>query len=144
LLCSRRSIISSGWLSQPDFPKISSDRASPSRPEKCEQDRKAFQLCRPIFSRLGIRLADGDKIQIAVRFQFPDSGEDDIIELLGVGQSERVSAMTKKVITMEFVVPTMLAIALGIVFSMGAVYLTDIYLGPIDQAEAHYPAAAEQ
>jgi hypothetical protein len=98
----------------------------------------------PIFSRLGIRLADGDKIQIAVRFQFPDSGEDDIIELPGVGQSERVSAMTKKVITMEFVVPTMLAIALGIVFSMGAVYLTDIYLGPIDQAEAHYPAAAEQ
>jgi hypothetical protein len=101
-------------------------------------------LCRPIFSRLGIRLADGDKIPIAVRFQFPDSGDDDIIELPGVGQSERVSAMTKKVITMEFVVPTMLAIALGIAFSMGAVYLTDIYLGPIDQAEAHYPAAAER
>jgi hypothetical protein len=52
--------------------------------------------------------------------------------------------MTKKVITLEFVVPTVLAIALGVVLSMGAVYLTDIYLGPIDQAEAHYSAAAEQ
>ncbi len=52
--------------------------------------------------------------------------------------------MTKKVITLEFVVPTVLAIALGVVLSIGAVYLTDIYLGPIDQAEAAYPAAAEQ
>jgi hypothetical protein len=51
--------------------------------------------------------------------------------------------MTSKVITLEFVVPTVLAIALGIVLSMGAVYVTDIYLGPIDQAEASYPRAAE-
>ena len=49
--------------------------------------------------------------------------------------------MTRKVITLEFVVPTLLAIALGIVLSIGAVYLIDNYLGPIDQAEAHYPAA---
>ena len=49
--------------------------------------------------------------------------------------------MTHKVITLEFVVPTVLAIALGIVLSIGAVYLIDSYLGPIDQAEAHYPAA---
>jgi len=42
--------------------------------------------------------------------------------------------MTHKVITLEFVVPTVLAIALGTVLSIGAVYLTDKYLGPIDQA----------
>jgi hypothetical protein len=46
--------------------------------------------------------------------------------------------MTRKVITLEFVVPTLLAIALGIVLSIGAVYLTDKYLVPIDQAEAHH------
>jgi hypothetical protein len=34
-----------------------------------------------------------------------------------------------------------LAIALGIVLSIGAVHLVDNYLGPIDQAEAHYSAA---
>jgi hypothetical protein len=49
--------------------------------------------------------------------------------------------MTRKVITLEFVVPTLLAIALGVVLSVVAVYLTEQYLGPIDQAEAHYPAA---
>src|SRR6202022_377353 len=54
------------------------------------------------------------------------------------GRSKRVSAMTEKVITREFVVPTLLAIVLGIVLSIGAVYLTDAYLGPMDQAEAHY------
>ena len=46
--------------------------------------------------------------------------------------------MTRKVITLEFVVPTVLAIALVIVLSIGAVYLTDRYLGPIEQAEAYY------
>ena len=46
--------------------------------------------------------------------------------------------MTHKVITLEFVVPTALAIVLGISLSICAVYLTDCYLGPIDQAEAHY------
>ncbi len=45
--------------------------------------------------------------------------------------------MTRKVITLEFVVPTVLAIALAIVFSVGAVYLANLYLGPIEQAEAH-------
>ena len=49
--------------------------------------------------------------------------------------------MTHKVITLEFVVPTLLAIALAIVLSIGAVHLVDNYLGPIDQAEAHYTAA---
>ena len=46
-----------------------------------------------------------------------------------------------KVITLEFVLSTLLAIALGVMLSVGAVYLIDNYLGPIDQAEAHYPAA---
>jgi hypothetical protein len=45
--------------------------------------------------------------------------------------------MTHKVITLEFVVPTLLAIALGIVLSIGAVQLIDSYLGPIDQASHH-------
>ena len=45
--------------------------------------------------------------------------------------------MTHKVIALEFVVPTVLAIALGIVLSIGAVYLTDKYLGPVDQLEAN-------
>ena len=52
-----------------------------------------------------------------------------------------VKASIRKVITLEFVVPTLLAIALGVMLSVGAVYLIDNYLGPIDQAEAHYPAA---
>jgi hypothetical protein len=39
--------------------------------------------------------------------------------------------MTRKAITLEFVLPTALAIALGILLSIGAVYLTDLYLGPV-------------
>ena len=31
-----------------------------------------------------------------------------------------------------------IAVALGFVMSIGAVYLISGYLGPIDQAEAHY------
>ena len=49
--------------------------------------------------------------------------------------------MTRKVITFEFVVPTALAIALGIVLSMGAVYLTDRVLFPADPFEADSPVA---
>ncbi len=48
--------------------------------------------------------------------------------------------MTKKVITLEFVVPTALAIALGIALSVGAVYLADRYLFPVDPHEADYAA----
>jgi hypothetical protein len=47
--------------------------------------------------------------------------------------------MTHKVITLKFVVPTALALALGI--SIGAVYLTDKHLVPADQAEANHPVA---
>jgi len=43
--------------------------------------------------------------------------------------------MTHKAIALEFVVPTVVAIVLGIVLGMGAVYLTNRYLGPLDQAE---------
>jgi hypothetical protein len=51
--------------------------------------------------------------------------------------------MTHKVI-LDYVVTIVLAITLGIVLSVGAVYLIDNYLGPMDQAEAHYPGAASQ
>lgn len=46
--------------------------------------------------------------------------------------------MTRKVITLDFVIPTVLSIAIAVVLSIGGVYLTNIYLGPIEQAEAHY------
>jgi hypothetical protein len=50
--------------------------------------------------------------------------------------------MSRKVITLDFVVSTLLAVALAIVLSIGAVHLIDNYLGPIDQAEANYSSAA--
>jgi hypothetical protein len=50
--------------------------------------------------------------------------------------------MTHKVIILEFVVPTLLAIALGIVLAIGAVYLIDNYLARIDQAEAEHAVAS--
>ena len=52
--------------------------------------------------------------------------------------------MTHKVITLEFVVPTVLAIALGILCSTGAVYLTDKYLDPVDQVEANRSVAGSR
>jgi hypothetical protein len=70
-------------------------------------------------------------------WQFPDSAEG-ALTAAGVGHSG-VSAMTHKVITFEFVVPTALAIALGIALSVGAVYFTAKYLFPVDQLEANYP-----
>ena len=45
--------------------------------------------------------------------------------------------MTHKMITFEFVVPTVFAAVLGMVLSIGAVYLTERYLGPVDQLEAN-------
>ena len=47
--------------------------------------------------------------------------------------------MTHKPITLKFVVPTVLVLALGI--SIGAVYLTDKHLVPTDQAEANHSVA---
>jgi hypothetical protein len=52
--------------------------------------------------------------------------------------------MTRKVITLEFVIPTVLSIAIAIVLSIGAVYLTNIYLGPIFQAEANYSVVGDR
>jgi hypothetical protein len=47
--------------------------------------------------------------------------------------------MTHKVITLKVVVPTVLALTLGI--SLGAVHLTDKHLVPADQAEANHTVA---
>jgi hypothetical protein len=58
------------------------------------------------------------------------------------GRSKRGAAMTCKIITFEFVVPTAVAALLAITLSIAAVYLTDKYLGPIEQAEAHYSSAS--
>jgi hypothetical protein len=44
--------------------------------------------------------------------------------------------MTHKLITFEFVVPTVFAAVVGIALSIAAVYLTERYLGPVDQLEA--------
>lgn len=52
--------------------------------------------------------------------------------------------MTHKEITLEFLVPTILAIALGILLAIGAVYVTNHYLGPVDQPEAYHSAAGGQ
>jgi hypothetical protein len=45
--------------------------------------------------------------------------------------------MIRKICRVEIVVPTVLAVGLAIALSIGAVYLTDIFLGPIEQVEAH-------
>jgi len=59
------------------------------------------------------------------------------------GRSKRVSAMTHKVISPSFVIPTALAIVLGIVLAVGGVYLGH-YLGPVDQAEANQSVAGSR
>jgi hypothetical protein len=48
--------------------------------------------------------------------------------------------MTFKVVTLEFVVPTLFAIALGILLSIGAVYVADRYLGPVDPPDSYHSA----
>ena len=50
--------------------------------------------------------------------------------------------MTDKAITLKFVVPTALAIALGIMISMGTVHLTDKSAVPLDQADANRSVAS--
>jgi hypothetical protein len=51
--------------------------------------------------------------------------------------------MTRSLIILEFVVPTVLAVTLGIMLSIGAIYLTDEYLGP-DQPEALHSIASRR
>jgi hypothetical protein len=76
-------------------------------------------------------------VALSLVFQFPDSAEGGILLW---GRSKRASAMTHKAITLQFVVPAVLAvIALGI--SIGAVYLTVKYLVLIDRSEARHSAA---
>jgi hypothetical protein len=65
-----------------------------------------------------------------ISFQFPDSGERG---LLARGWSERMCAI-HKAITLKFVVPTVLVLALGI--SIGAIYLPDKHLVPVDYSVA--------
>jgi hypothetical protein len=48
--------------------------------------------------------------------------------------------MTHKAITLKFVFPKVLAIALGIMISIGAVH----FAGPVDQAEANHPVASSR
>jgi hypothetical protein len=52
--------------------------------------------------------------------------------------------MTHKLITSEFVIPTVLAAVLGIVLSIGAIYLTNRYFGPVDQSEANHSVAGSR
>jgi hypothetical protein len=40
--------------------------------------------------------------------------------------------MTRRVFTREFLVPTVVAIVLGIALAICTVYLIEVYLGPID------------
>jgi hypothetical protein len=64
-----------------------------------------------------------------------------VVFWLGVGQSED-SAMTHKVTTLKLVVPTVLALTLGI--SLGAVHLTDKHLFAADQTEANNSVAGSE
>jgi hypothetical protein len=52
-----------------------------------------------------------------------------VVFCLGAG-SERISVMIHKAITLKFVVPMVLVLALGI--SIGAIYLPDKHLVPVD------------
>src|SRR5438045_129984 len=63
---------------------------------------------------------------------------------LAWGRSWRVSAMINKLISLEFVVPTVLAVALVISLVISAVYSTDKYLLPVDQLEADYSVVGSQ
>ena len=40
--------------------------------------------------------------------------------------------MIRKAIKVEIVVPTVLAVALAVVLSIGAIYLAELFLGPIE------------
>jgi hypothetical protein len=56
-----------------------------------------------------------------------------VVFCLGAG-SERISVMIHKAITLKFVVPMVLVLALGI--SIGAIYLPDKHLVPVDYSVA--------
>ena len=52
--------------------------------------------------------------------------------------------MTPKAITLKFVLPTVLAVALGTIISIGVVYLTVKYLVLIDRKEANRSVAGSR
>jgi hypothetical protein len=52
--------------------------------------------------------------------------------------------MIRKFITLEFVVQTVSAVVLAIVLSIGAIHLTEVFLGSIEQVEAHQPGAVPE
>lgn len=52
--------------------------------------------------------------------------------------------MTNKVVGVELVVPTVLAVALAVALSIAAVYLTEHYLGPEDLPETQNVAAGSR
>jgi hypothetical protein len=58
-----------------------------------------------------------------------------MVSCLGAGQSE-YPAMIRKVSNVEIVVPTVLAVALAIVLSIGAIYLPYKHLVPVDYSVA--------
>jgi hypothetical protein len=45
--------------------------------------------------------------------------------------------MIRRLRNAEIVVPTVLAVALTVVLSIGANFLVELFLGPIEQVEAH-------
>jgi hypothetical protein len=77
-------------------------------------------------------------VAMIFNYQFPDSAEGGH---LAWGRSKRVSAMTRKGITFEFVAPTVLTAVLGTALLIGAIYLTNRHLGPLDQSEANQSVA---
>ena len=85
--------------------------------------------------QIGLTLHERQREPSRLVFNSPTQRK--VVLWLRVGQGE-YPRVTHKVIVLEFVVPTLLAIALEIVLWIGAVYLIDNYLAPIDQAEAHY------
>jgi hypothetical protein len=53
------------------------------------------------------------------------------VAFIAAGKVNARSAMTRKIIIIEFVIPTALAIGLGFLLSIAANYLTERYLGSV-------------
>jgi hypothetical protein len=53
------------------------------------------------------------------------------VALIAAGKVNARFAMTSRIIIIEFVLPTALAIGLGFLLSIGANYLTEHYLGAV-------------
>jgi hypothetical protein len=78
-----------GWRTNQISRKPPPPGLRPFRPEDCKQDPQGPLLLRQASHASGDKPCGvGDKMRIAIRFQFPDSGEADIIPRCGVGQSE--------------------------------------------------------